>query len=263
MAGGTAIVLDERMLAHDPGAGHPERAGSPARAARPAARTRRGLVRVGARPAAATTSSRSCTRPRWSSRSRRRRGARAGALRSRHARRRPGRARRRASRRAACSSCATRCCAGEVDNGVRARAPAGSSRRVRGARWASASSTTSRSRPRISGAAASARVAIVDWDLHHGNGTQHIFEDDPDVLYVSTHQYPYYPGTGAAEEVGRGRRRRAHAQPAVPRRLRRRRVRARLRRGDHAGAAGSSPRSSCWSRPASTATCAIRSAASP
>ena len=48
------------------------------------------------------------------------------------------------------------------------------------------------------------RVAIVDWDVHHGNGTQHIFETDPDVLYVSTHQYPYYPGTGAAEEVGRG-----------------------------------------------------------
>jgi acetoin utilization deacetylase AcuC-like enzyme len=49
-----------------------------------------------------------------------------------------------------------------------------------------------------------ARVAIVDWDLHHGNGTQHIFEDDPSVLYVSTHQYPFYPGTGGATEVGHG-----------------------------------------------------------
>jgi acetoin utilization deacetylase AcuC-like enzyme len=48
------------------------------------------------------------------------------------------------------------------------------------------------------------RTVIVDWDLHHGNGTQHLFERDPDVLYVSTHQYPYYPGTGAAEEVGEG-----------------------------------------------------------
>src|SRR5436309_15738685 len=48
------------------------------------------------------------------------------------------------------------------------------------------------------------RVAIIDWDLHHGNGTQHLFEEDPDVLYVSTHQYPYYPGTGGAEEVGQG-----------------------------------------------------------
>jgi acetoin utilization deacetylase AcuC-like enzyme len=48
-----------------------------------------------------------------------------------------------------------------------------------------------------------AKVAIVDYDVHHGNGTQHIFEADPHVLYVSTHQYPYYPGTGAAEEIGR------------------------------------------------------------
>jgi acetoin utilization deacetylase AcuC-like enzyme len=48
-----------------------------------------------------------------------------------------------------------------------------------------------------------ARVAIVDYDVHHGNGTQHIFESDPSVLYISTHQYPYYPGTGRAEEVGR------------------------------------------------------------
>jgi acetoin utilization deacetylase AcuC-like enzyme len=50
-----------------------------------------------------------------------------------------------------------------------------------------------------------ARVAIVDYDVHHGNGTQHIFDGDPDVLYFSTHQYPYYPGTGAADEIGSGR----------------------------------------------------------
>jgi acetoin utilization deacetylase AcuC-like enzyme len=48
------------------------------------------------------------------------------------------------------------------------------------------------------------RVAIVDYDVHHGNGTQHVFESDANVLYVSTHQYPYYPGTGAASEVGEG-----------------------------------------------------------
>jgi len=48
-----------------------------------------------------------------------------------------------------------------------------------------------------------AKVAIVDYDVHHGNGTQHIFEADPHVLYISTHQFPYYPGTGAAEEMGR------------------------------------------------------------
>jgi len=47
------------------------------------------------------------------------------------------------------------------------------------------------------------RVAIVDYDVHHGNGTQHIFEADPTVLYVSMHQYPYYPGTGDAAEIGK------------------------------------------------------------
>jgi acetoin utilization deacetylase AcuC-like enzyme len=46
------------------------------------------------------------------------------------------------------------------------------------------------------------RVLIVDWDVHHGNGTQAIFWDDPSVAYVSTHQWPLYPGSGAASEVG-------------------------------------------------------------
>jgi acetoin utilization deacetylase AcuC-like enzyme len=46
------------------------------------------------------------------------------------------------------------------------------------------------------------RVLIVDWDVHHGNGTQDIFWDDPGVLYVSTHQHPLYPGTGRPDEVG-------------------------------------------------------------
>jgi acetoin utilization deacetylase AcuC-like enzyme len=48
------------------------------------------------------------------------------------------------------------------------------------------------------------RVAVVDIDVHHGNGTQWMFYDDPRVLYVSTHQFPFYPGTGAAGEIGRG-----------------------------------------------------------
>ena len=48
------------------------------------------------------------------------------------------------------------------------------------------------------------RVAIVDYDVHHGNGTQWIFYEDPTVLFVSSHQYPFYPGTGAASERGRG-----------------------------------------------------------
>jgi acetoin utilization deacetylase AcuC-like enzyme len=48
------------------------------------------------------------------------------------------------------------------------------------------------------------RVAIVDIDVHHGNGTQWMFYDDPSVLYVSSHQFPFYPGTGAADEIGTG-----------------------------------------------------------
>jgi len=48
------------------------------------------------------------------------------------------------------------------------------------------------------------RVAIVDIDVHHGNGTQAIFYDNPQVLYLSTHQFPFYPGTGAADETGTG-----------------------------------------------------------
>jgi acetoin utilization deacetylase AcuC-like enzyme len=48
------------------------------------------------------------------------------------------------------------------------------------------------------------RVLIIDWDVHHGNGTQEIFYRDPSVFYFSTHQYPYYPGTGSAGERGEG-----------------------------------------------------------
>ena len=48
------------------------------------------------------------------------------------------------------------------------------------------------------------RVAIVDWDVHHGNGTQHSFDSNQDVLYVSLHEYPFYPGTGWLDEVGEG-----------------------------------------------------------
>jgi acetoin utilization deacetylase AcuC-like enzyme len=55
---------------------------------------------------------------------------------------------------------------------------------------------------RAAQAAGASRVLIVDWDVHHGNGTQHSFWDDPSVLYFSTHQFPFYPGTGAADERG-------------------------------------------------------------
>lgn len=49
------------------------------------------------------------------------------------------------------------------------------------------------------------RVAIIDWDVHHGNGTQGIFYDDPSVFFFSMHQYPWYPGTGSKGETGFGR----------------------------------------------------------
>ncbi len=48
------------------------------------------------------------------------------------------------------------------------------------------------------------RILILDWDVHHGNGTQHIFEQDRSVLYISLHQFPHYPGTGALSETGIG-----------------------------------------------------------
>ena len=48
-------------------------------------------------------------------------------------------------------------------------------------------------------------ILIIDWDVHHGNGTQDIFAEDPSVLYFSVHQYPFYPGTGATSETGTGR----------------------------------------------------------
>lgn len=48
------------------------------------------------------------------------------------------------------------------------------------------------------------KIVIFDFDVHHGNGTQHIFEKRADVFYLSTHQYPFYPGTGAADEIGMG-----------------------------------------------------------
>jgi acetoin utilization deacetylase AcuC-like enzyme len=60
------------------------------------------------------------------------------------------------------------------------------------------------------------RVLIVDWDVHHGNGTQHAFEARRDVLFMSCHQYPFYPGTGAPDEVGRGEGRGFTVNCALP-----------------------------------------------
>ena len=96
-------------------------------------------------------------------------------------------------------------------------------------RWDSASSTTSRS-PRRSWRRGASRVAIVDWDVHHGNGTQDIFYDDERVLYVSTHESPAVPGHGPAARDGRAECADVEPQPAVPGRHPRRRVPPGVRR---------------------------------
>jgi len=62
-----------------------------------------------------------------------------------------------------------------------------------------------------------ARVLIVDWDVHHGNGTQALVEADSSIRYVSLHQYPWYPGTGAAEERGVGNVFNVPRPPGLPR----------------------------------------------
>ena len=102
---------------------------------------------------------------------------------------------------------------------VRRRPPTRPPRDRERAARASACSTTSP----IAAAALVARgerVLIVDWDVHHGNGTQDIFWDDPTVLFVSTHQYPAYPGTGRADETGGARapgsRSTSRCRPARP-----------------------------------------------
>lgn len=60
------------------------------------------------------------------------------------------------------------------------------------------------------------RILIVDFDVHHGNGTQETFYNDPQVLYFSTHQYPFYPGTGAIDETGHGPGRKATVNVPLP-----------------------------------------------
>jgi acetoin utilization deacetylase AcuC-like enzyme len=200
MAGGTGIVLDRRMLAHDPGRGHPERAdrlrvlidrfeGAP------------GLVRLGARLATEDELAR-VHDPTLVERVAATAG-RPGVRFDPDTATSPGSWE---AARLAAGALLALCDAvldGEVQNGFALVRPPGHhaerSRAMGFCLFNNVAVAAAHLRHR-----GVARVAIIDWDLHHGNGTQHLFETDPQVLYVSTHQYPFYPGTGAAEEVGRG-----------------------------------------------------------
>ena len=147
-------------------------------------------------------------RPRHDGRRRHVRGGAAGG-------RRGGRARRRAAGRRRRRAASRRC-------GRPATTP-----RRRG-RWASASSTTSPSAAAHARAAHGAeRVLILDWDVHHGNGTNDIFHADPSVLFCSIHEWPLYPGTGPADDVGSGAGEGFTVNLPVPGRLGRRGARAR------------------------------------
>lgn len=94
--------------------------------------------------------------------------------------------------------------AGEVRNGIALVRPPGHhalANRAMGFCLFNTVAIGARHLKRVHGAR---RILIVDWDVHHGNGTQDAFFDDPSVLFISTHQYPFYPGTGAVDEVGSG-----------------------------------------------------------
>jgi acetoin utilization deacetylase AcuC-like enzyme len=108
-----------------------------------------------------------------------------------------------AARAAAGSACelATRVMSGELDKGIAVVRPPGH-HATRDQAMGFCLLNNVAAAAAAARAAGAARVAIVDWDVHHGNGTQDIFWNDPSVLYLSAHQYPYYPGSGAPTEVG-------------------------------------------------------------
>jgi acetoin utilization deacetylase AcuC-like enzyme len=200
MASGTALMLDERMLAHDPGRGHPERPDR-LRVLVDRWRDARDFTHVGARPATLEELAR-VHDPRLVESV----AATAGRPRVVFDADTSASAQSYEAARLAAGGLVELCDAvrtGAAANGFAlVRPPGHHAERARVMGFCFFNNVA------VAAAALRARgverVCIVDWDLHHGNGTQHLFEDDPAVLYVSTHQYPFYPGTGAATEVGRG-----------------------------------------------------------
>ena len=200
VAGGTAIVVDERMALHDPGAGHPERSDR-LRVLMDRFADARDVVHLGARMATEDEIALAHT---------------PALIELAEATARRGRVHldpdtatspaSYAAARLAAGSVLQLCeaiLAGEVTNGFALVRPPGHHAEHGRAMGFCLFNNVAIGAKALARAGVE-RIAIVDWDLHHGNGTQHLFEDDPNVLYVSSHQFPFYPGTGAAEEVGRG-----------------------------------------------------------
>ena len=253
----TSIFTDPRFLDHDCRArGHPE---SPARLAAILAE----LARAAGRGHADAHAAR---RDRRRGRSGAQPALPAAASRARRRDRR-ARPRHRPCRRAA----TTRRCWRRAPRSARSRR-SGAAARTTPSRWCARPATT----PRRSGAmgfclfnnaaiAAEAarrlgaeRVMVLDWDVHHGNGTQHIFERRRDVLYLSSHQYPFYPGTGASRRGRHRRGRGLHRQLPAAAGPGRRRLRRGLPRAVPARGRRLPRPTSSSSRPASTRTRAIR-----
>lgn len=199
----TGIVIDPRYEAHDPGPGHPER---PARLAALRAAldgcNRRGLIRIEPRSASAEDLT-LVHDP----------GYLGEVAASAHHERFAfdadtwvSAASHDTARRAAGGvlALADAVMAGEVDNGLACVRPPGHHAEADQAMGFCLFNNVAVAARHLQRRHHVERVMIVDWDVHHGNGTQHLFDDDPTVLYLSLHQYPFYPGTGSLHEVGRG-----------------------------------------------------------